>query len=144
MDKKINHFTKEYKFLSNFYPCFVYYQGVRFSSSERAYQAAKCEDKTQWKQFQLCQTNSDAKYLGKHVKLRSDWEDIKIKVMYEILKSKFSDPDLKSKLLDTEGSYLEEGNAHGDKFWGTVKGEGRNELGKCLMKLREELKGDSK
>lgn len=139
---KINSFTKEYSFLSNFYPCFVYYQGERFSSSERAFQAAKCLDKSQWKQFQLCPTNGDAKNLGKHVDLRPDWETVKIDIMYEILKSKFSDPVLRDKLLNTGYRHLEEGNNHGDRFWGTVKGQGRNELGKCLMKLRNELRGE--
>ncbi len=144
MSIAIRSFTKENSFLSNFYPCFVYYKGVRFSSAERAFQAAKCLDRSEWRQFQLCQTNSDAKYLGKHVQLREDWEVIKLNVMYDILKSKFSDPILRYKLIATGDAYLEEGNNHNDRYWGTVKGEGRNELGKCLMKIRQELKEEYK
>jgi predicted NAD-dependent protein-ADP-ribosyltransferase YbiA (DUF1768 family) len=34
---------------------------------------------------------------------------------------------------------LIEGNTWGDKFWGQVKGEGANYLGRLLMKVREEL-----
>ena len=60
--------------------------------------------------------------------------------MYEILKSKFSTPRLATMLLNTGDAYLEEGNNHGDRIWGTVKGVGNNSLGKLLMEIRKELK----
>ena len=47
---------------------------------------------------------------------------------------------MKSMLLNTEDSILIEGNNHGDKFWGQVKGEGMNMLGKLLMEVRDDLK----
>lgn len=73
--------------------------------------------------------------------MRSDWEDVKFDVMYDIVKAKFTqNEDLKRKLLDTEGYYLEEGNNWGDKIWGVVNGVGENHLGKILMRVRNELK----
>lgn len=141
--KAIRSFKGDFSFLSNFYPCCVYYQGEQFSSAERAYQAAKCLDKSKWVQFQTCSTDGYAKALGSQIELRPDWEDVKVDVMYEILKSKFSNIELKNKLLDTGNCHLEEGNKHGDRFWGTVQGVGRNQLGKCLMKLRDELRAET-
>ncbi|CAM0109837.1 hypothetical protein VPH166E361_0119 [Vibrio phage 166E36-1] len=60
------------------------------------------------------------------------------------LRYKFSDtnPSLRSKLLDTSDVELVEGNWWGDKYWGVClkTGEGENNLGKLLMKVREDLK----
>lgn len=39
---------------------------------------------------------------------------------------------------------LIEGNDWGDTFWGMVDGEGENNLGKILMRVREEIKTDLK
>jgi predicted NAD-dependent protein-ADP-ribosyltransferase YbiA (DUF1768 family) len=45
-DKKvvINGFQKEFRFLSNFWPCKVMLDGVIYNSTENAYQAAKTFD----------------------------------------------------------------------------------------------------
>ncbi|QCE12474.1 riboflavin biosynthesis protein PYRR, chloroplastic [Vigna unguiculata] len=76
--------------------------------------------------------------------IRSDWENIKIDVMYEALKCKFSTyPHLKTLLLSTAGSVLVEASPH-DLFWGGGRdGEGLNYLGRLLMKLRSEFLGES-
>ena len=84
-------------------------------------------------------TAADAKYFGRRVNLREAWEQIKDAVMLECLRSKFSNKELKEKLLSTQSRMLVEGNTHGDKFWGTVNGEGKNMLGKLLMQVRKEL-----
>ena len=91
-----------------------------------------------------CFTNLDpssAKKLGRRVQLRSDWENVKYNVMYEIVKAKFTQNlKLKAKLLETDNQHLEEGNTWGDKIWGTVNGVGENNLGKILMRVREEIR----
>ena len=72
--------------------------------------------------------------------MRSDWEEVKNKVMYEIVLAKFTqNSDLKEKLLATGDEHLEEGNTWGDTIWGTVDGVGENRLGKILMRVRDEL-----
>lgn len=74
-----------------------------------------------------------------------DWEEVKDKVMYEIVLAKFTqNPDLKEKLLATGDEHLEEGNTWGDTTWGTVNGIGENRLGIILMKVRKELQEESK
>lgn len=140
MVTKIHKFTGKYEFLSNFYPCLVQYEGVRYPSVEHAYQAAKTLDKDTRTAFSILPTASDTKKLGGKLKLRNDWEQVKEEVMYECLKSKFSNKNLKEMLLQTGYAHIEEGNNHGDRIWGTVNGRGQNKLGKLLMRIREEIK----
>ena len=68
--------------------------------------------------------------------LRNDWERIKLHVMGDVLMAKFSDPELRGKLLATDQSPLYEGNNWGDRYWGVVNGEGENHLGRLLMAVR--------
>ena len=78
------------------------------------------------------------------MQVRSDWDTVKIDVMYRALKSKFSIyPHLNSMLLSTAGSVLVEASPH-DLFWGGGRdGEGLNYLGRLLMQLRSEFLGES-
>lgn len=145
MKEVINAFKGKYSFLSNFYPCIISYEGLKYPSVEHAFQAAKSLDNEVRRGFQVCPTAADAKYFGRHVKLRSDWDEVKIRVMKDLVKDKFVRnfsfrSDMKQMLLDTGDSYLEEGNNHGDTFWGTVNGRGENHLGKILMEVRDELR----
>ena len=59
--------------------------------------------------------------------------------MEEIVRIKFKDEDLRKLLLATCTEELVEGNNWGDKFWVVCDGQGRNELGKILMKVRREI-----
>ncbi|KAJ6814239.1 riboflavin biosynthesis protein PYRR, chloroplastic isoform X1 [Iris pallida] len=72
--------------------------------------------------------------------VRADWDSVKVDVMYEALKCKFSTyPNLNTMLRSTAGSVLVEASPH-DLFWGGGReGEGLNHLGRLLMKLRSEI-----
>lgn len=134
----INRFEGKYFFLSNFYSAPVAYEGLTYLNNEAAFQSAKILSGRE--QFAKLDPSA-AKKLGRHVALRSDWEDVKCNVMYEIVLAKFTqNPKLKDKLLETGDQHLEEGNTWGDKVWGTVNGVGENNLGKILMKVREEIR----
>lgn len=136
---KICGFFNEYRFLSNFYEVPVQYNGLLFRSSEAAFQAQKCPERAN--EF-LNLSPDEAKRMGRKVNIRSDWESVKDTVMYEIVLAKFSQNEaLKKKLIDTGDAFLAEENWWGDKYWGTVNGVGRNQLGKTLMKVRMELIG---
>lgn len=136
----INSFREEYAFLSNFFEAPVVYNGLHYQNNEAAFQSAKTLDLE--KRIKFAKMNpSQAKAEGRRLWLRSDWENVKLQVMYEICYSKFTlNPDLGEKLLATGNEYLEEGNTWGDTFWGTVDGHGQNWLGKILMRVREELR----
>ena len=134
----IDSFIGDYSFLSNFYPCKINYNGSSYLNTEAAFQAQKTLDRDIQKQF----TNlnpSQAKKLGRKIPLRKDWEEIKDTVMYEVCKVKFNIPELKEKLIATQDAQLVEGNTWNDHYWGVCNGYGKNQLGKILMKIREEL-----
>lgn len=135
----INSFRGRYLFLSNFYEGKVFeYKGMKFTNTEAAFHSQKCL-KLQ-KDFEMMRP-SQSKKLGRRVPLRPDWNKVRDDVMYKVCMCKFTqDPELRQKLIDTGDSYLEEGNQHGDKYWGTVNGNGKNRLGHILMKIREELR----
>ena len=81
MGVSISEFRGEYYFLSNFYSAPVIYNGMCFENNEAAFQAAKCPERM----TEFCRLNpSEAKRLGRRVKLRGDWEAVKDTVMYEI------------------------------------------------------------
>lgn len=142
----IDQFLGEYRFLSNFFLCPVYTDGEYYPSSEHAYQAAKTND-PHWKEAILWKDKSEfvyntpgkAKKLGRMAPLRPDWEEVKLQVMERILRRKFTNPNLRARLVATKDHYLLEGNNWGDTFWGVCDGSGKNHLGKLLMKIRQEL-----
>ena len=135
----IDDFRNEYYFLSNFYPAPVTYNGLTYLNSEAAYQAQKTLDN---REIFTKLTASNAKRLGKHVYLRDDWDNIKDKIMFEIVKEKFLQNNyLKIKLLNTQNEEIVEKNYWNDTYWGTdLNYNGQNKLGKILMSIREMLK----
>lgn len=139
----ITHFHGDYFFLSNFYPSPVEFQGELYPTVEHAFQAAKTLDPEERRAVQYATTAAAAKQIGRQVNLRADWELVKLDVMRELVRQKFSDPELRSKLLATGDAGLIEGNTWNDKTWGCVmfRGEwiGKNWLGKVLMEVRQEL-----
>ena len=141
VSSKIAEFQGEYRFLSNFWPATVVYEGITYPTSEHAYQAAKTLDVEQRKRIAALQTPAEAKSAGRALKLRDDWESVKFTVMEDVVRFKFTHhDDLRAKLLATGDAYLEEGNNWGDEVWGVCNGKGENRLGKILMKIRSELK----
>lgn len=138
-EDNIKGFFGQYRWLSNFHICPITYQGVNFNSTEEAYQAAKCDDIEDMQKFVGLAPNK-AKQLGQKVKLREDWEQVKLEIMDYVCWCKFRyNEDLKQKLLLTGDKYLEETNWWNDKFWGVCNGVGENHLGKILMKIRKKL-----
>lgn len=135
----INEFRGEYSFLSNFYEVDIYCWGFKYKNAEAAFQAMK--NPAQASKFTDIGAKT-AKWLGRQAVLRSDWEQVKERTMYEICLAKFMQhPDLREKLLATSDKYLVEGNRWGDSEWGVCNGKGKNKFGKILMRIREELRG---
>lgn len=131
----IMQMRNQYYFLSNMYPCKITYSGHTFKSSESAFQAQK--DLSRVAEFEPLE-GRESKRLGRKVKMRPDWESVKLDIMKEILKVKFSDPDLAKKLIAVKEPIVEENTWH-DTFWGVCDGKGQNHLGKLLTEIREEL-----
>lgn len=142
--EKIETFFGQYRFLSNFWACEFVWDNIVWQNSEGAYVAAKTLDREQRLAISKITEPGKVKRYGRSMELRPDWEQVKVPLMYEIVKAKFTqNPDLRQALIDTGDAILEEGNTWGDRVWGISppgSGNGRNELGKILMRLREELK----
>jgi N-glycosidase YbiA len=143
----IDSFSGHYWFLSNFSDSIVTYEGLTYPTIEHAYQAAKVLDPEQRAMIQSAETPANAKRLGRGVTLRADWEEQKVEIMTFLVRQKFfNNPQLAEALLATKDEELVEGNTWGDRFWGMVfnyrrkEWEGRNQLGKILMQVRQELK----
>lgn len=132
----ISEFQGDFRFLSNFWPCVIEFEGIKFSSVEHAYQAAKTLDIKERKRIAKLLTPGKAKRAGKELMLRPDWEEIKLSIMRELLIKKFSHRELMFRLKLTEGELIE-GNNWGDTFWGICRGQGENHLGKLLMEIRD-------
>lgn len=141
---KITEFRCHWKWLSNFqyFDKPMSYGGFEFPSNEHFYIAMKTLSREERRQVSLHPSRGLKKF-GRTLTLREDWESIKLEVMEYGLRYKFSDnnPSLKGRLIGTEGLILEEGNYWNDKYWGIClkTGEGENNLGKIIMKIREEL-----
>lgn len=138
--KTIGHFAGEFRFLSNFYPCTIEYEDSLYGSVEHAYQAAKTLYPEERHTILMAPTPGYAKRLGRQVRLRVDWEQVKLDVMLELLRRKFAKEPLKGKLLATGDARLVEGNTWGDRFWGVSYGYGLNHLGNLLMRVRDECR----
>lgn len=140
MFNKIERFSGDYRFLSNFHPCDITYNGINYKSTENAYQAQKTNDKKI--QFNIStMTPAQSKLFGSKINLNSDWDDKRLLVMYEINKLKYKIPELRKLLLDTGSDLLIEGNWWNDKFWGVClkTNKGDNFLGEILMGIRKEI-----
>lgn len=137
----IDRFTDRYRFLSNFYPAPVILDGILYPSVEYAYQAAKTLDPHQRETIRKCSRPGDAKRVGSCVVIRPDWGRVKLSVMEDLVRQKFTDHQhLRDLLLSTGEQELIEGNTWGDRFWGVCGDVGENHLGKILMKVRQELR----
>lgn len=136
--KPVNSFRGLYQFLSNMYESPVKIGDLTFRNAEAAFQSMK--DPARAAEFTSL-TGQAAKRLGRQVQLRPDWNNYRLDAMREVLRSKFSTPELRQQLLSTGDVPLSEGNTWHDTFWGidATTGKGENNLGKLLMQLRQEL-----
>ena len=142
-------FQGEYRFLSNFWTCEILGPGdLTYRSVEHAYQAWKFEQNVIWDHIRTLTPGAAKRYANKRKTLiRKDWDSIKLQVMENLLRQKFlSGSELSNRLAAIDGDIIEVNN-WGDKFWGMVKYvgndplgrfDGQNQLGKLLMKIRDE------
>lgn len=125
--------------LSNFAPVRILFEGDWYPSVEHAYQAAKTIDPVQRERVRRAITPGLSKRFGSTVTIRSNWNDIRVGVMRQLLVQKFDQPEYREILLATGPDILVH-EAPWDSFWGSGRdNKGTNILGKLLMSIREEL-----
>lgn len=149
MAEVIDRFKGIYEFMSNFSSYPVLYRGVRYRTSEHAFQAAKAVSQEDHDWVASAASPLSAKHRGgkkgengRTVEIRPDWDEVKDLIMLGIVYLKFAqNKGLADKLLATEDADLIEGNNWYDYYWGMVKDEngewqGQNRLGRILMLVR--------
>lgn len=139
---KFCYVNRPYGWLTNFSPYKVIFNRKEYPTSEHFYQSLKFPDLEKREFIRRQPTARDAAHAGRTLNGgRDDWDDIKIEIMYHVLYAKLNtNRELIEKLIATGNSILIEVSKK-DRFWAeSPYGEGRNELGKCWMQIREEFK----
>ena len=133
----------EFGEFSNFalYP--ISLDGERWPTSEHYFQAQKFEDEANRDKVRAAKSPMIAARLGRSrkVKLRRDWESVKVGVMRDAVAAKFTQHDeLRALLLSTGDAKLVE-HTENDDYWGDGgDGSGQNMLGRLLMQVRDQLR----
>ena len=142
--ESIGFYEREFYCFSNFSSFAVEWKGRVWPTSEHAYQAAHFFEtapelaeqiysaKSAHEAYKLAKTNAD--------KAPLNWEEIKIGIMEDIVRHKLEQNSyVRHKLEQTDNKLIVEDSPK-DSFWGWGENrEGRNELGKIWMKLRQEI-----
>jgi N-glycosidase YbiA len=131
---------------SNFSPHSIYLKNFWWPTSEHYYQAQKFAGtpyQNLFHQIHSAPTPEAAAALGRQAidRLRTDWDKVKVQIMYEAVLTKFvSHLELQQLLLSTGTEEIVE-NSPTDAFWGCgADGCGKNQLGQILMQIRGELR----
>ncbi len=145
-DTEVLFYEQEFYILSNFSSFKVNIWNREFMTSEHAYHWAKfpgghkahisskiIQAKSAHDAFQIAQ-----QYKSERVRY---WDEIKLNIMYKILKAKVEQhPYVKHKLLQTGNRYLIEDSWRDDYWgWGPNK-DGQNMLGLIWMNVRDEIR----
>lgn len=115
--------------------------GLEYPTVEHAYQASKFGTPAQREQVRDLPKPHDAKKLTKGLKLDAQWHRDKEALMERFLWQKFTKDPFRKLLLGIDDEIVEL-NWWGDTFWGRDEktGEGKNNLGILLMKIRADLR----
>ena len=140
----VGFYEREFYVFSNFSSFQVEWKGRLWQTSEHAYQASHFFDtapelveeifkaKSAHEAFKIAKANTD--------RAPSNWEEIKVGIMEDIVRNKLQqNPYIMHKLLQTGDRLIVEDSPKDDCWgWGPNK-DGRNELGKIWMKIRNEI-----
>jgi ribA/ribD-fused uncharacterized protein len=141
----VGFYPREFYVFDNFSSFAVEHRGRLWPTSEHAYQASHFFEtapglveqihkaRSAHEAYKIAKANAD--------KSPENWDEIKIVVMEEIVRAKCEQNSyVKQKLLDSGDLDIVEDSPK-DDFWGWGEHRnGRNELGKIWMRLRDELR----
>jgi len=134
----------DYGCFSNFSPHAVQMKGKVWPTSEHYFQAQKFAGHPDEEDVRQAGSPMIAARMGRSRKrpFRRDWESVKLDVMREVVRAKFTQhPELTAVLLGTDDAVLVEHTAK-DAYWADGgDGSGQNWLGRILMEVRAELRG---
>jgi len=144
--ERVIHFyrvSEEFGEFSNFSPHPITLGGKRWPTSEHYFQAQKFQDDAKREEIRKANSPMIAARLGRDrkSKLRRDWESVKVGIMRDAVRAKFTQHEtLRALLLSTGDAKLVE-HTENDSYWGDGgDGSGKNMLGQILMEIRTELR----
>lgn len=143
-------FTGPWSLIDNFALTPVRYREKVWPTSEHAYAAMKAMTRAQQEKIRFCKSPGEAKMMGRTIRMRPDWDEVKFAFMWEILCAKFAQNDVaRCVLMASKGRDIVEGNVWDDRIWGMTPAPaanfekytgtitGQNALGKMLMAIRD-------
>jgi len=134
--------SDDYGCFSNFAAYPIRLDGNLWPTTEHYFQAQKFLDPHHQEQIRLAKSPMIAARRGRDrkKKLRRDWESVKVEVMRNAIRAKFTQHDeLRQILLSTGDAQIVE-HTERDSYWGDGgDGSGKNMLGRILMEVRQEL-----
>jgi len=117
--------------------------GKLWPTSEHYFQAQKFKEVEYREKIRKANSPMIAARMGRDRKkpLRRDWESVKVGVMRDAVRAKFTQhADIREILLSTGNANIVE-HTERDSYWGDGgDGSGKNMLGRILMEIRDELK----
>lgn len=128
---------------SNFVAVTIRVEDKTYPSVEHAFQAMKSFDPEEREYVRTATNPGQAKRRGHEIKMRPDWEKVKLPIMINLNYRKFYDHFVFEKvLLDTEDNeIIEDATVWNDEEWGIgARGLGKDFLGIALMAVRRHLK----
>jgi ribA/ribD-fused uncharacterized protein len=142
MEQKILPFDLYERMFSAFSGHMVEYKGVVYPTVEHAYHCQRYADPKIVEEIKTARSaklawQASQKYKSQQI---AGFDEGKVLLMEDICRAKLRQhEDVREVLLWSEGMAIIK--TYPDSFWGVgLEGEGRNELGKLWMRLREELK----
>lgn len=144
MDDVIGFYPREFYPLDNFSSFKVEVDGYLYASLEEAYQSSLFLPDYPEIAEQIKNSHSAheaQKIMQKNVEKVKYTNQQQLVIMEKLLRLKLEqNPYVLKKLLETNDYYIVEGSPK-DNYWGWgINRDGRNQLGKIWMKLREEYK----
>ena len=137
----------EYGCFSNFAAYPIKLDGKMWPTSEHYFQAQKFDDVEHSDAIRKAKSPMIAVRMGRDrkKKLRRDWESVKVSIMTDAVRAKFSQhEDLRDVLLGTGDAKIVE-HTENDDYWGDGgDGRGKNMLGQILMRVRQEIQKERK
>ncbi|HEY9327529.1 MAG TPA: NADAR family protein [Streptomyces sp.] len=127
--------------LRNDFPAPITVAGDCYASVLHGYWALSAADASDRSRIQEAASGKEARDLGGRATHRSDWPDVRLAVMAELLRAKFTQhPELAQVLLSTGDSRISYTGLSDSPFWRDVPDDrGRNWMGRLLELTRSEL-----
>lgn len=142
--ERVCFYEQDFYPLSNFSSFTLNWKGLRFDTSEAAYHWEKFPAHPDIRSRILNAPSAHEAFklanAFKHAR-RADWDEVKVDIMREILREKVAQHEyVRRKLIATGDRELVE-NSWRDDFWGWGPNrDGKNQLGKLWMEIREAIK----